>query len=370
MLSSAVPVAATVVVLAATLTTLALALAHAERSPSGPVKDPLHPGHGSATATTTSPLRDIAPCVAPRTGEVAGTSAETATRLGSWPFTLIARGSFEELTPSPSGALVAIQACGTEESSLRVVSLDRPSGVVSASQRFDGAASLASSLAVTSKAVFFGHGRLALDGSATRAPYLLTLSELDPATLGVERSVALGRGYGLELGPGPGNTILASTGDALYSVSANLRVKLLASFPGAVVQHMAVVASRDLALLSLFTPSAGESQSSTKLALFDIATARTSASRRLPAPEEVGALAVEGSLATVSVTGGGTTTLEHYRLSSLRPVPSPAGGVPASLSSLSVAAAGDELFVFGPDTLACVATSGAEMASTILPGRR
>jgi hypothetical protein len=120
-------------------------------------------------------------------------------------------GDFEMIAAA-NGSLFALEACGAEESSLRVVEMKAGNGAAIASQSFERAAPIASAIGVTGNDVFFGVSRLALGGSADRPPYRLSLVELDPRTLDVAKTIGLGRGYGLSLLPGRDGSLLVATG--------------------------------------------------------------------------------------------------------------------------------------------------------------
>ncbi len=111
----------------------------------------------------------------------AGASAPSAapTELGAWPYDLTMPGTFEMITAA-QGSLFALEACGAEESSLRVVEIDERSGSAIASAAFGRAAPIASSIAVTTEGLFFGESRLVLGGTAGTPPYRLSIVELRP----------------------------------------------------------------------------------------------------------------------------------------------------------------------------------------------
>lgn len=297
---------------------------------------------------------------------VAAASPVTTPRsLGSWPFHLIAEGTFAQIEAGPDGLIDALQSCGAEESSLRLVEMTPSGKVVSSSRLFPKAALLASSFLVEGKTVFFAEARLSLSQKEALAPYRLTLFELGPR-LGVERSFSLGRGYGLSLVTGPERTVVASTGQALVTIRSGGAPFTLASFPGSVVQHIVSVAGSSEALVSLFRPDAVAPSSSTSIDLVDLATGVVPSSEALPAGEEVDSLAATSTAAFAVVGDGTSDALERLGgLSALRLSRSGPGLTTTSLSSLTLANAGRHLYLAGLSELACLkSSSGAVLAGT------
>ncbi|MGO9198274.1 MAG: hypothetical protein ACLQK4_14235 [Acidimicrobiales bacterium] len=297
----------------------------------------------------------------------AGASAPSAapTELGAWPYDLTMPGTFEMITAA-QGSLFALEACGAEESSLRVVEIDERSGSAIASAAFGRAAPIASSIAVTTEGLFFGESRLVLGGTAGTPPYRLSIVELAPRDLKVVRTIPVGRGYGLTLLDGPGGSLLVSTGRQLLEVDASGTVHTVASFPGAVVQHVAVVPGSGLVLASLFTPSAMAPAASTRLALVDLRSGLLVSDLSLPVGEEVESLVAGPGGALVAVSDGDSTEVERVSADApLRSSGLPPHGVRATLAPVVLLASGPNVFVAGLGTLACTnASSGATKAST------
>ncbi len=320
---------------------------------------------GSSKPVATSPsstLATIPSCQAPSL--IAG--VRVPAEIGTWRVHEVEAGAFDSLEALPSGELLALQACGSDESSLRVLEIDPRNGSGVASAPFDKAAPIASALGQTPSAVWLGLGRLALQGSAA-APYELSLAELNASSLHIERTIPLGRGYGLTLVDGPGGTLVASTGRQLLAISATGTVRTLASFPGVVVQHIVVVPHTGEALVTLFTPSAVPPASSTTVAMVGLATGEVSGELRIPAGKEIESLAsASRESALVVVSSKGTTAIERLSLTGrLRLSSTGSHGVEATLSSMTLAASQGDMFVVGPVTLACVSPeTGAVESST------
>ncbi len=283
-------------------------------------------------------------------------------RIGSWPFHLLAGGVFPAVAADGPRAL-ALEACGAEESSLRVVEFDPATGASVASAPFAHAAPIASAVAASRGAVWFGESRLALEGAADTPPYELALVELRPGTLAPERTIRLGRGYGLSLLDSPGGLVV-STGRQLLVVDAAGSVHPVASFPGVVVQRIAMIPGGAGVLASLFRPSAVGPASSTALSVVDLASGRVTATTDLPGGAEVESLAVGGRSALVAVGRTGATSLERFAISSLRRVSEGARNLPATLASLNLAAGRRSVFAYGPTTVACLAVSAGQVTAS------
>jgi hypothetical protein len=264
--------------------------------------------------------------------------------------------------------VLALEACGAEESALRVVDLAASGRLEGTSRRFPHLAPVASSLAVTPAAVWLGGARLSLSGPASEAPYRLSLVELDPRTLVLERTLELGRGYGLDLVHLSPSTLLVSTGRQLLELTSSGRLSALAAFPGLVVEHVAPLPGGRAALVSLFARAAAPPQPSTRLALVALPAGRLLSSLALPGSAEVSSLVAGRADALASVWSGGTATLERFsltpRLALDRPLPRT---VPATLTALNLAQgklASDPVLVSGSSTLACANLGGQLLAST------
>jgi hypothetical protein len=295
-------------------------------------------------------------------------------RLGAWKFTPIERGTFPSVVAGLHGAVLAVQACGAEETSLRVLELRPGAGrsappTVATSEQYPKAAPVASSVFETAGTIWFGEGRLALHGGIAEAPYRLSLHELDPTSLRERRSIFLGRGYGIALLPAPageGGSVVVSTGQALDLVTSAGSVRSLASFPGLVVQHAAAIPGSRAAVVSVFTPSAAPPAPSTRLELVDLESGRTLSELPLSGAEEVESLAAGRSEVFAVVGNGGSTVVERLSLyPSLSRTPR-ATGVPETLTPLSLATTTPTRgVVYGATTLACVdLRNGAVLAST------
>ncbi|MGH9294896.1 MAG: hypothetical protein ACRD0B_06150, partial [Acidimicrobiales bacterium] len=93
--------------------------------------------------------------------------------IGSWPFRLEVPGTFGSLVAGPRGSVSALQACGRQEGSLRVVRVGRDGRLLAVSQQFPRAALLTSSLAAAWHVLLLGAARLDLASTSLgqlRAP--------------------------------------------------------------------------------------------------------------------------------------------------------------------------------------------------------
>jgi len=288
--------------------------------------------------------------------------------IGRWPFHLFEKGVFSTVAAGPGRSVLALEACGAEESALRVVDLSasgRPEGT---SQPFPHLAPVASSLAATPTAVWLGGARLSLSGPASEAPYRLSLVELDPRTLAPERTLELGRGYGLELAHLSPSTLLVSTGRQLLELNSSGRLSALAAFPGLVIEHVAPLPGGRAALVSLFARAAAPPQPSTRLALVALPAGRLLSSLALPGSAEVSSLVAGRTDALAAVWSGGTATLEQFSLTPHLALERPLSRtVPATLTTLNLARGGlasGPVLVSGSSTLACANLAGQLLAST------
>ncbi len=285
-----------------------------------------------------------------------GAGRPVSSHLGAWRYELTAAGTFYDLIPGPRERLVALQACGREETSLRLSLLSSAGRLLSSSRQFPRAAPLASSAAVSGRSIWLGTGVLAFDKAAAEAPYRLYCYLLD-SKLSVLRRLSLGRGYGLELAAGPAGSAIASTGRAIIRISARGQAERVAAFPGEVVQHMALLPGGRQLLLSLFRPGAVPPVSSSSLALLDLANGHISSRLPLPAGEEVGSL-VPARAGALLVLGDGTS--QHLaRLARLAPLTlSAEGSSTTSLASLALLPVGGPVILAGLSGLTCVSPSG------------
>ena len=288
-------------------------------------------------------------------------------RLGNWPFHLLVSGTFSALTAAPNGDLLALQACGADESSLRLLELDPSTDTAAASARFAHVAPVASAVAANRSGLFFGMSRLALHGGAAEPPYRLSLARIDPANMKLEQTVPLGRGYGLTLADGNGGAVLVSTGRQLLEVDKAGSVRAIASFPKAVAQELASIPGSDRALVSLFDPTAIPPRSSTALAVIDTTTGALVSSRSLAAGQEVESLEAGPRRATVTVSTGGSSQVRAYGMSDLHPLSAPHHGVATTLTRLSLGGDESHVFVYGATTLACTSSGSGEVLASTTP---
>ncbi|MHB1988735.1 MAG: hypothetical protein ACYCSF_12265 [Acidimicrobiales bacterium] len=326
---------------------------------------------GAAFLTMRGDLADAnanVPAASTRAASCAPTAAalpvRTPRRLGSWSFELVMRGTFGMVTSGANKTILALQACGAGESSLRIVTVNPRSADAVTSRRFEHAALIASSISAGHDVVWFGESRLSV-GREGEPPYRLYLVALTQRRLAVTRTVALGRGYGLSLAEGPHGTVFASTGRQLLAVNSTGRVRVLASFPAAVAQHLAVVPGSYLGFVSLFTPSASASASSTKIAVVNLATGALISEIALGPGDEVESLAATTKNVLVVVASGETTSLERLPTNApFRQLGKVTRGVSATLSPMTVLVTAGSVFVVGPNTLACAVGTGSSRAST------
>jgi hypothetical protein len=299
--------------------------------------------------------------------------------LGSWKFSMEAPGTFGSAVAGPGQALYALQACGAEETELRVVSLRTgPSGArpTGTSQFFQHAALLTSSLVWSNGALYLGAARLDLTGSTSEAPYDLTVYRLDAGTLKVEASKTLGRGYQLSLlamtghkaGRTAGPTLLASTGKALLSLDpASLRVSTVTDFGSSVAQHTAISPAGPYAAVSLFSPGTAPPAEGASLELIDVDDSAIVSSITLPAGADPESLRIVGEEVWASIGDGLGTQVERYGVPALQLLSK--DPVTTRLETISLDAAGSIVWLHGMTLLACAdAVSGAVVEATTTEG--
>lgn len=312
--------------------------------------------HGPAGQDTTARLLRGCP-------QALGSAAKKLPHsLGTWRYELSAKGTFIDLSPAPSGRLIATQACGAEEQSLRLVELSRRARLIHASVRFKGAAPLASSALASEGRFFLGVGLLSISKSAPAAPYRLYCYVLG-RRLGVERTIYLGRGYGVSLLPGRRGAVLASTGEALLRIEPDGSVRQVVSFVGEVLQHITLVPRSDEAIVSLFSPAAIPPTPSTTLAVVDLASGSVVSSAHLGAGAEVSSLALRGAQPLLVVGDGASQHLTATR--GLRPLRlEPTRTSTTSLTPLELIGSPHLLLLSGLSELSCLSASGRPGPST------
>ena len=268
--------------------------------------------------------------------------------------------------------MFGIEACGSDESDLRVVriSLDRP-GLVKASP-FVHAALLTSSLSVSGGSLYFGASRLDLAGSTSSPPYELTLYRVNPATMMFTASRALGRGYGLAL-EASGSGLTVATGSSLLTVNrATLAPTELATFGRSVAQHFVQNGAEGDFAVSLFTPGAVGPAAGARIEVLDRRTGRVVSTASMPGGADPESLATAGGRLWAAVGNGLMTTVHVYQLPSLKPF----GGGNASAArpesvpeSIGLDATGGIVWTFGLSLLQCSsATSGKTLGATTQSG--
>jgi hypothetical protein len=313
-----------------------------------------------------------ASCVAPQASP-AGVASD---HLGAWTFNLLEAGTFGSVVSATSG-LYALQACGTEETELRVLRIDTSGKVLGVSADFKRAALLTSSLAIADGSLYVGTAQLDISGPGGSAPYDLTLYRLDLQTLRVLGSRSMGRGYGLSLfggagarsGPAYAQSLLASTGEALLAVSPDsLQATILASFGGSIGQRVSVEPGLRYVAVSLFSPGAVPPAATASIELFDLASRRVVSSVQLKSGSDVESLALGRTGLWASIGDGMSTQLWRYTVPALGASGAPTG-VPATLQTIDLSQTGDVVWLWGSTLLGCAdASTGRLLASTTPAG--
>lgn len=316
--------------------------------------------HGDPTRHVTSRLPT---CARPVT--IGGLGLPTA--VGKWPASAVAHGAYEQLGAAAGGRLLALQVCGTDESSVRAVEIDPSSSSGIASPSIEKAAPLASAIASAAGYVWLGTSELDLKGPSSDPPYELTLRQLSSSTLRTIRTIHLGRGYGLGL-TAAGGLLVVSTGRQLLGVSPGHAPTVIASFPGVVAQHVATMPGATSVLVSLFTPTAAPPASSTTVEEIGLAASHPTARLALPAGDEVSSISTDSGTVALAVIGqDGTSTIERLSVTTDRPMALAriGGGMPASLAPPSLSMAGSSVFATNGATMGCLdPETGRVRAST------
>lgn len=289
-----------------------------------------------------------------------GLPNKTPSSLGSWRYQPTLAGTFLSFVPGPRGLLDALQACGAEESSLRLIELSRAGQLEEASRHFKKAAPLASSAVWSGRHLYLGTGTLALSKTTARVPYRLELYELN-ARLQVVKQLPLGRGDGLVLVPGPQGSVVASTGTSFVRILPDGEKVPLGYSSNAVTQHVVSMTSTT-ALVSTFRPSAQSPSSSTTLFVLNLRTGAVSSAKHLAGEEEIESLAWNGRKALAVLSSGSTESLEET--TSLQPLALSSIRNETALSSISLLASSSHLLVSSLNALSCLSSSGAVVAST------
>ena len=308
-------------------------------------------------------------CVAPQTPP----TVVAPNHIGGWKFSEIEAGTFASVIAAPPSTLYAIQACGAEETALRIISINLKTKAVVVSGAFARAALLTSSLTRVDGSLYFGAARLDLSGGATAPPYELTLYRLEPATLKVVGERPLGRGYGLTLAAAQ-NTIVASTGHELLTVDpSSLASREVLSFGKSVAQHMSLLAnagSDRYVAVNLFSPAAVPPAESARIELVDLANGGVVSSIGLPSGSDPESLSLGPSGLWASVGDGLSTVVTHYETPSLtQATAGDRSHIPASLQTLSLDTGRGVIWVRGLTYLSCAdPATGHVLASTVPSG--
>lgn len=311
----------------------------------------------------------IAPC--PPSGTQL--SAAEPSRAGQWRFELTEKGTFGSVVGGPSGTAYAIEACGRYESDLRVVQLrlGRPTPVQASA--FVHAALLTSSLARSGGSLYFGAARLDLAGSESSPPYELTLYRLDPATMTITASRALGRGYSLALETVDG-AVVACTGSSLFTIDRTTLVpRLLAGFGGSVAQHVVADSAFSGYAVSLFTPAAVPPAAGAGIEVLTGRMGHVVSAVSLAGGSDPESLAFADGRLWAAIGDGLMTTVHVYRLPALTPMAAGRSGgswpVEAVPENIALDARGGVVWTMGLSLLECSsAANGRVLAVTYETG--
>ena len=303
-----------------------------------------------------------------------GMPAATPGRLGGWPYRLLLRGTFGAVTVGRDGTDL-LQACGPQETALRVVRVSPSGRLLAVSHMFPRAALLASALLDRPGGVYLATARLELAGTAALPPYEIELYRLDPSTLSVTARLGLGRGYAAELALASGRVVVA-TGGRLLALSlegSRLETRPLLSFGRSVLEHLAAAGTSSLLVISTLVPGAtglSARELLETLRLHAGSGATVLARRTLPPGSSVQALAATSSSTFVVGGTGALTVVDSFRLPGLEAAPGRAlARLLTSLDAAGLDVAGRTLWVHTVTTLECrLAKDGRLEASTMLSG--
>lgn len=316
-----------------------------------------------------------ASCVAPETEPVSAPADVASDSLDGLGFRLSEPGTFGSVAAGPGSSVYALQACGTEETQLRVLHVDGNDKVVAASEGFDRAALLTSSLVLQGGVLYVGAARLDLSGPAIDAPYDLTLYLLSASNLQVLGSRFLGRGDGLSLSVSDlGRTdaaVLVSTGEKLLALrSGTLSPRTLATFGPSVAQHLSGDPHAPYAAVSVFAPGTPAADAGATVELIDTVTADVVSSARLPDGSQVESLAFGDDRLFVAVGDDASTQVRRFGIPALVSSGSPASerglptGLPTTLQTIALDATGTAVWAMGISMMACLDPStGRVLAS-------
>jgi hypothetical protein len=334
-------------------------------------------GRNGTGAGAGAPRRSVSPtgwdaCRTPQLGAPAPVPAS----LGSWAFHLVVRGTFGKAVAAPDGNLDLLQACGAEETSLRVVRIGPGGRVAAVSTMFPRAALLASDLVAAGGALFLATAHLDLSAEPASAPYEIDLERLDATTLRVTGSAPLGRGTQAELAAGGGNLLL-STGSRLLAVRSSASNRLethpLLTLGRSALEHLAVDPTTGLVVVSAFVPGATGPAVGAVLESFRVKgdSLRRLALEALPPGSSVQALVAGDGRAVLAGGSGVVTNVTMLRLPRLGPDPDAGrrGVLLTTLEAAGLVETGGVLFVVTPSSLECrSAETGQRLATTRLRG--
>ncbi|MHB1510679.1 MAG: hypothetical protein ACYCST_18260 [Acidimicrobiales bacterium] len=331
----------------------------------------VHPADASHVASSNTA------CASPALPPL-GVTAGRGTTPG---FDLLAAGAFGSMVAS-GPTLYALQACGLQETELRVVELSETGTVLAVSAGIPRAALLTSSLAVVDGSAFVAAARLNLSGPASAGPYVLTLYRMHASNLHLTGSREIGRGYGLSVATSDagaaGATLVASTGRSLLTVSPeSLSLRKVASFGAEVGQRIATSESSHYVAVSLFSPAAVLGSTDAKVELFNVDAAKLVSSFRLGPGGVVESMTIAGNALFIAAGMGPESSTEVLRLSvpSLRrssgqPVPGrrTGTGFPATLESVGLHDGGSAVWAAETSSLSCIdPATGRDLGSVASP---
>jgi hypothetical protein len=313
-----------------------------------------------------------ASCVAPEAAPALGSAAVGSRRLDGLGFNLLESGTFGSVVPGPRSTLYALQACGTEETELRVLHLSANGDVLAVSSSFERAALLTSSLAIDDGSLYLGAARLDLSGSPADAPYALTLYRLSAPGLEVLGSRSLGRGFGLSLLASDqghaGSTVVASTGHMLLAVrSGTLTVTTLAGFGQSIAQHVSADTDAPYAAVSVFEPGSSRVSPGATVELIDTATGRVVSLARLAGALQVDSLAFGAGVLFAAVSDGMSTEVKRFGVPALVSPGWATGrttGIPATLETMSLDGAAGVVWATDQTALVCLDASTGRVLSS------
>lgn len=323
--------------------------------------------------TRHSTVRSVAAgCVAPQVAPSVGSAAVASRRLDGWAFDFLEPGTFGSVVAGPGSSLYALQACGTEETEVRVLHLDTDGDVAEVSPTFHRAALLTSSLVLDGGSLYLGAARLDLSGPPTEAPYDLTLYRLSASSLQVLGSRPLGRGYGLSLSLSdaglPDATVVASTGEVLLAVRPGaVTPRTLTTFGRELAQHVATDPDEPDVVVSLSAPGAALAAAGAAIEVIDTVTGDVVSSDHLSPGSQIESLAFGGGELFAAISDGMSTDVRRFAVpgaESTGPGQGLPTGISATLEVISLDGGATAVWATDLTTLSCLdSASGRVLGS-------